>query len=62
MAGKKNKPAVAIVAPSRKPNIKKIAGTGLPSLDDITPARYAKLNSRQRKELTLKLIEFLKSI
>jgi hypothetical protein len=34
----------------------------LPPLEKVTPTRFARLNSRQRRELTLKLIEFLKSI
>jgi hypothetical protein len=41
---------------------KKAAQRPLPSLEDITPAHFARLNSLQRRELTLKLIEFLKSI
>jgi len=34
----------------------------LPPLEQITPSRFARLNAKQRRELTLKLIEFLKSI
>ncbi len=41
---------------------KKAARPTLPSLEEITPARFARLSSLQRRELTLKLIEFLKSI
>ena len=46
----------------RKPLAAKAAHPTLPALDEITPARFARLNSLQRRELTLKLIEFLKSL
>jgi hypothetical protein len=44
-----------------KPVVRKAAVTVAPSLEEITPLHYSKLSARQRKELTLKLIEFLKS-
>ncbi len=47
---------------SRKPASVKAARPTLPALDEVTPARYARLTSAQRRELTLKLIEFLKSL
>ncbi len=33
-----------------------------PSLDEITPAHYARLTEQERKEMVGKLIEFLKSV
>ena len=39
----------------------KAASPRLPSLDEITPSKLAHLNAKQRKEMTIKLIEFLKS-
>lgn len=33
-----------------------------PSLDEITPQRYARLNPAEKKEMVDKLIDFLKSI
>jgi len=39
----------------------KAARPGLPSLDELTPSRFARLNAEQRKEMTIKLIEFLKT-
>ncbi len=45
----------------RRLPIKKAAQRPLPSLEEITPARFARLTSLQRRELTLKLIEFLKT-
>ncbi len=63
MAEIKPRPAGAAAPASPKLSTKKAAaGPGLPSLEEITPARYARLNSRQRRELTLKLIEFLKTL
>ena len=62
MAENKPKRSGASAPTSRKPLLKKAARSTLPSLEEITPARFARLNSRQRKELTLKLIEFLKSL
>ncbi len=56
----KRSPIVA--SASRKLAGKKADTHPLPSLEEITPARCARLNSLQRRELTLKLIEFLKSI
>ena len=49
-------------AVSFKPAALKAVQTGLPSLEEITPSKFARLNAKQRKELTIKLIEFLKSI
>ncbi len=46
---------------SRRLPIKKAAERPLPSLEEITPARFARLTSLQRRELTLKLIAFLKT-
>ena len=37
------------------------ARPGLPSLEELTPSRFARLNAQQRKEMTIKLIEFLKT-
>lgn len=45
-----------------KPALIKAAAEDSPSLETITPARYSKLTPRQRKALTLKLIEYLKSL
>ena len=40
-----------------------LAGTAkTPSLDEITPAHYARLTEKERKEMVGKLIEFLKSV
>lgn len=33
-----------------------------PSLEEITPASYARLTEKERKEMVSKLIEFLKSV
>jgi hypothetical protein len=44
-----------------KPAALKAAHTGLPSLEELTPSRFARLNAKQRKEMTIKLIEFLKT-
>jgi hypothetical protein len=44
-----------------KPAGVKTARAGLPSLEELTPSRYYRLNAKQRKEMTLKLIEFLKT-
>jgi hypothetical protein len=46
---------------SLKPAGLKVAPSKTPSLEEMTPARYSKLTAHQRKELMLKLIEFLKS-
>jgi len=47
---------------SLKPGVSKIALSSSPKLEEIITARNSKLTVRQRKELMLKLIEFLKSI
>ena len=39
----------------------KVDPSRLPSLEEITPSKFAQLNAKQRKEMTIKLIEFLKS-
>ncbi len=53
----------AFVSPARRKLAgKKVDTHPLPSLEEITPARFARLNSLQRRELTLKLIEFLKTL
>ncbi len=44
-----------------KPAALKDTRTGLPSLEELTPSRFARLNAKQRKEMTIKLIEFLKT-
>ncbi len=62
MAEIKPRPSSASASEGRKSLPKKAAAPGLPSLEEITPARFARLSSRQRRALTLKLIEFLKSI
>ena len=46
---------------SFKPADLKNTRVSLPSLEELTPSRYARLNSKQRKEMTIKLIEFLKT-
>jgi len=48
-------------AVSFKPADLKTTRAGLPSLEELTPSRYARLNAKQRKEMTIKLIEFLKT-
>lgn len=48
-------------ATSFKADVLKTHQAAVPPLEQITPARFARLNARQRKELTLKLIEFLKT-
>ncbi len=58
---KPKRPAPAFAA-SRKLAGKKAAPRPLPSLEEVTPASFARLSRLQRRELTLKLIEFLKSI
>jgi len=47
---------------SLKPGVGKIAESSSPKLEEIILARSSKLTTRQRKELMLKLIDFLKSI
>ncbi len=47
---------------SRRQAGKKVATRPLPALEEVTPDSFARLSSHQRRELTLKLIEFLKSI
>ncbi len=58
---KSKRPAYAAPA-SRRLAGKKIVTRPLPSLENVTPASFSRLSSLQRRELTLKLIEFLKSI
>ena len=44
-----------------KADVLKAAPSRLPSLEEITPSKFAHLNAKQRKEMTIKLIEFLKT-
>ena len=44
-----------------KPAALQAVRTGLPSLEELTPSRFARLSAKQQKEMTIKLIEFLKS-
>ena len=53
--------AVYDQGPNLKPADLKTTRAGLPSLEELTPSRYARLNAKQRKEMTIKLIEFLKT-
>jgi hypothetical protein len=46
---------------SLRPVVRKAVVAAAPPLEEITPVHYARMTARQRKELTLKLIEFLKS-
>ncbi len=62
MAEIKTKPLGTATPAGQKLPGKRAARRPLPSLEEITPARFARLSSLQRRELTLKLIEFLKSI
>ncbi len=62
MAEPASKRRVVARPAGRKPAAAKAARSTLPALDEVTPARYARLNTAQRRELTLKLIEFLKSL
>lgn len=44
------------------PNLRLAGASKTPSLDEITPAHYARLTEKERKEMVSKLIEFLKSV
>jgi hypothetical protein len=61
MAESKNR-RVYESAMSMKSVIAKSANPSIPPLEEITPARYARLNANQRRELLNRLIEYLKSI